>query len=117
WLSTRSAERIHYLDEGDAAGVPVVLVHGSAIGITAAANFYLTIPALVQAGYRVLAPDLYGYGWTESAPGVQATRQNHVDQLLRMLDALAIDSAYFIGNSLGGMVTAALAIGHPGRVR
>jgi len=117
WLTTRPGERIHYLDEGDRSGTPVLLIHGSAIGITAAANFYLTIPALVQAGYRVLAPDLYGYGWTQDAPDIQATRQNHVDQLVRLLDALAIENAYVIGNSLGGMVSAALAIKQPERVR
>lgn len=116
WLSTRAGERIHYLDEGPKEGRTVLLVHGSAIGITAAANFYLTIPALAQAGYRVLAPDLYGYGWTESAAGVEATRANHVDQLLRLLDALDVAQCYLIGNSMGGMISAALAIAHPDRV-
>ena len=116
WISTREHERIHYLDEGDATGKVVVLIHGSAIGITAAANFYLTIPALVKAGYRVLAPDLYGYGWTEAAPGTEATRPHHVQQLLRLLDALGIEKTYLIGNSLGGMVSAAMAIQHPERV-
>jgi 2-hydroxymuconate-semialdehyde hydrolase len=116
WMSTREGECIHYLDEGPRDGQTVLLVHGSAIGITAAANFYLTIPALVQAGYRVLAPDLYGYGWTEAAPGVDARRAHHVEQLLRMLDALGVARCYLIGNSLGGMVSAALAIAHPERV-
>ena len=116
WLSTRDGERIHYLDEGNPDGTVVVLIHGSAIGITAAANFFLTIPALVQAGYRVVAPDLYGYGWTEAAPGVEATRPNHVEQIVRMMQALKIEKTYLVGNSLGGMVSAALAIQHPDKV-
>lgn len=117
WLSTRNNEKIHYLDEGDPNGKVVLLVHGSAIGITAAANFYLTIPELVKAGYRVIAPDLYGYGWTENGQDIEPTRENHVDQLLRILDALRIDQkVYLIGNSLGGMIAAALTLHHPQRV-
>lgn len=116
WLSTRAGERIHYLDEGDSEGVAVVLLHGSAIGITAAANFFLTIPALVAAGHRVIAPDLYGYGFTESAPGVTADRKNQVDAVLRLLDALELDKAYVIGNSLGGMVLTSLILEYPERV-
>lgn len=117
WLTTRPGERIHYLDEGDRKGVPVILLHGSAIGITAAANFYLTIPALVQAGYRAIAPDLYGYGWTEAPAGVQAIRTDQVDEICRLIDALGIESAYLIGNSLGGMVTTSMSLWHPEKVR
>lgn len=116
WLSTRPGEQIHYLDAGPRDGTTVVLIHGSAIGITAAANFYLTIPALTQAGYRVLAPDLYGYGWTQAPEEVPATRSNHVDLLLRLLDAHQLERVYLIGNSLGGMVGTAMAIEHPERV-
>jgi len=116
WVSTRPGENIHYLDEGPEDGEVVVLAHGSALGITSAANFYLTIPALVSAGYRVLAPDLYGYGWTETPEGVAPWRTNHVDLIIRLMDALSIGRAWMIGNSLGGMVTADLAIHHPDRV-
>lgn len=116
WLTTRPGERIHYLDEGPRDGTPVVLLHGSAIGITAAANFYLTIPALTEAGHRVLAPDLYGYGFTETPPGATAAREHQVDLVLRLLDALGLTTAYVIGNSLGGMVLASLALEHPERV-
>ena len=102
WLSTRPGERIHYLDEGRPDGTPVVLLHGSAIGITAAANFYLTIPALVAAGHRVIAPDLYGYGFTETPGDLPAVRPNQVDLVIRVLDALELPNAYVVGNSLGG---------------
>ncbi|MGX7722664.1 alpha/beta fold hydrolase [Rhodococcus sp. 5G237] len=116
WLTTREGERIHYIDEGDPDSPPVILLHGSAIGITAAANFYLTVPALVDAGYRVVAPDLYGYGFTEAPPGVDAIRPNQVDLVIRTMDALGLGRAHVIGNSLGGMVLASLALEHPERV-
>jgi len=116
WLATRPGERIHYLDEGDPEGIPVLLLHGSAIGITAAANFYLTIPALTAAGHRVIAPDLYGYGFTEAPPGTAADRPNQVDLVLRVLDALGLPKVYAVGNSMGGMVLASFALDHPERV-
>ncbi|WP_262107321.1 alpha/beta fold hydrolase [Arthrobacter sp. Marseille-P9274] len=116
WLVTRPGERIHYLDEGGPEGIPVLLLHGSAIGITAAANFYLTIPALVAAGHRVIAPDLYGYGFTEAPPGVVADRPHQVDLVLRLLDALNMPKVYVIGNSMGGMVLASFALDHAERV-
>lgn len=116
WMSTREGERIHYLDEGARDGTVVMLLHGSAIGISAVANFYLTIPALIDAGYRVIAPDMYGYGWTDEAPGIEATRPNHVDQICRMMDQLGIRQVYLIGNSLGGMIATSMAILHPQRL-
>jgi pimeloyl-ACP methyl ester carboxylesterase len=117
WITTRAGERIHYLDEGNKNGIPVIMLHGSAIGITAAANFYLTIPALVEADFRAIAPDLYGYGWTEAPEGVRAVRTDQVDQICRLMETLGLESAYLIGNSLGGMITTSMSLWHPQKVR
>lgn len=117
WISTRPGENIHYLDEGKRDAEPVIFVHGSAIGITAAANFYLNVRAVVDAGYRVIAPDLYGYGWTDSAPGVTADIFSHSEQIIRLMDALKLDQAYLVGNSLGGRISVRVAIEHPSRIR
>jgi 2-hydroxymuconate-semialdehyde hydrolase len=116
WLSTRPGERIHYLDEGDSNAVAVILIHGSAIGITGAANFYLTIPPLVEAGFRALVPDLYGYGWTESAEGVEPTIFNQQDQIVRFMDEMGIEQAYLIGNSLGGRVSTRVTMANSNRI-
>lgn len=117
WIRGLEGERIHYLDEGDRAGRVVLLLHGSAIGITAAANFYLTIPALVQAGHRVIAPDLHGYGFTQSPPQLSGDRADQVNLVLQLMDHLQIPEAYIVGNSMGGMVLTSLALAHPRRVR
>jgi 2-hydroxymuconate-semialdehyde hydrolase len=117
WLSSISGEKIHYLDEGNPNADTVVFLHGSAVGITAAANFYLNIRAVVAAGYRVVAPDLYGYGWTESPAGVDADIFNQTEQVIRFLDALKIDRAYLVGNSLGGRISVRIAMEHPERIR
>ncbi|MGE0036074.1 MAG: alpha/beta fold hydrolase [Xanthobacteraceae bacterium] len=117
WISTRPGEKIHYLDEGSRDADAVIFVHGSAIGITAAANFYLNIRAAVDAGYRVIAPDLYGYGWTESAPDIVADIFNQSEQIVRIMDELKIEKAFLIGNSLGGRISVRVAMEYPARIR
>src|SRR4051794_10020121 len=57
--------RTNYLDAGQ--GAPVVLIHGSGPGVTAYANWRLTIPDLA-ARFRVLAPDMAGFGSSDK-PG------------------------------------------------
>lgn len=52
----------NYHDAG--SGKPVVLLHGSGPGVTAWANWRLTIPELAP-HYRVLAPDITGFGYTD----------------------------------------------------
>jgi 2-hydroxymuconate-semialdehyde hydrolase len=59
----------NYLEAG--AGEPVILIHGSGPGVTAYANWRLSIPVLAQK-YRVLAPDIAGFGYTQRKEG-QAT--------------------------------------------
>ncbi len=55
-------------DAGTAAQPPVLLLHGSGPGVSAAANWRPVIPAL-RAGRRVIAPDQLGFGGTATAPG------------------------------------------------
>lgn len=51
--------RIHYVDEGDVAAEPVLLMHGEP---SWSYLYRKMIPIIVEAGYRVLAPDLVGFG-------------------------------------------------------
>ena len=103
----------NYLEAGE--GDPVVLVHGSGPGVSAYANWRLTIPALAE-GLRVLAPDMVGFGFTERPPGQAYDLRTWTDQLLGFLDALGLERASIVGNSFGGAIALALAAGHPERV-
>lgn len=116
WLSTRPGERIHYLDEGDPAGVAVIFIHGSGPGITSAANFYLNIRAVTSAGFRALGPDLYGYGWTDKPPEAAPDIFSQVEQIIRFMDALNLPRAYLVGNSLGSRIAVRVAMENPDRI-
>jgi 2-hydroxymuconate-semialdehyde hydrolase len=111
---TAAGIRTNYHDEG--AGAPVVLLHGSGPGVTAYANWRLTIPAL-RARHRVIAPDLIGFGETERPAGIVYRLETWVRHALGLLDALALPRVDLVGNSFGGALALALALRHPERVR
>ena len=97
-------------------GFPVLLIHGSGPGVSAWANWRLTIPVLA-AGRRVIAPDMVGFGYSERPAGVRYNLDTWVAQAVGLLDALKIEQADLVGNSFGGGLALALAIRHPKRVR
>lgn len=103
----------NYLEAGE--GPPVVLVHGSGPGVTAYANWRLTIPGLATR-FRVLAPDMVGFGFTERPPDVAYGMPTWVRQILGFLDALGLEKASIVGNSFGGALALSLAANHPERV-
>lgn len=104
----------NYLEAG--SGEPVVLIHGSGPGVSAYANWRLTIPALAE-NFRVLAPDIAGFGYTEASVDETFDLDIWIPHLVGFLDALGIETAHFAGNSFGGALALALAIRHPERVR
>jgi 2-hydroxymuconate-semialdehyde hydrolase len=104
----------NYHDIG--AGDPVLLLHGSGPGVSAWANWRLTINNLKDR-FRLLAPDLAGFGYTQVPEGTQYSRQLWLEQMVAFLDALGVAKVDVIGNSFGGSMALALAIHHPERVR
>jgi len=104
----------NYHDVGD--GEPVLLIHGSGPGVSAWANWRLTIPAL-SPHCRVIAPDMAGFGFTERPEGIEYNMDVWIRHAVGLLNALDIDKASIVGNSFGGALALGLAIGHPERVR
>lgn len=104
----------NYHDVG--SGETVLLIHGSGPGVSAWANWRLSLPALSQR-FRVLAPDMAGFGFSERPANYQYSMQNWVAQAVGLLDALNIQQASVVGNSFGGALALALAIHHPERVK
>jgi 2-hydroxymuconate-semialdehyde hydrolase len=103
----------NYHDVGE--GRPVVLIHGSGPGVTGWANWRLVLPELARR-FRVLAPDMAGFGFTQRVAGYVYAKENWVQQLKDFLDALGIEKANLVGNSFGGAITLAFAIRYPERV-
>ena len=103
----------NYHDVGE--GAPVVLIHGSGPGVTAWANWRTTIPAL-SSKFRVIAPDILGFGYTERPDGVEYNSATWTDHLVGLLDALGLDKVSIVGNSFGGSLALNIATKYPERV-
>ena len=97
-------------------GDPVLLLHGSGPGVTAWANWRLTIPELAKE-HRVIAPDLVGFGYTERSPQTEYSLDYWVFHALGIMDSLGIKQFSVVGNSFGGAIALALATRYPSRVR
>ncbi len=104
----------NFLETGE--GEPVVLLHGSGVGVSAWANWHKAIPALGK-HFRVVAPDMPGFGYTERKPGQKYDMKFWVAHLLGFLDVLGIEQANLVGNSFGGGLSLAFTLRHPERVR
>jgi 2-hydroxymuconate-semialdehyde hydrolase len=106
--------RTNYHDVG--SGAPVLMIHGSGPGVSAWANWRLTIPELAK-NNRVIAPDMAGFGFSDRPEGVRYDLGTWVGQAVGLLDALGIEQASVVGNSFGGALALALAIRYPQRVK
>lgn len=102
--------RIHYNEAGE--GHPVLMLHGSGPGATGWSNFGPNMKVLAD-HFRVIAPDMPGWGESDT---VSVDDRNHVASALHLLDALKIDKAAFVGNSMGGATTLRLATEQPERM-
>lgn len=103
----------NYHDTG--SGAPVVLLHGSGPGVSAWANWRLSIPHLAQQ-FRVLAPDILGFGYTDRPADISYDLENWTNHLVGFLDALEAPKVSVVGNSFGGALALSLATKHPERV-
>lgn len=102
---------IHIAEAG--SGPVVVFIHGSGPGASGASNFRQNIDAFVDAGFRVILPDMIGYGASSKPEGVDYPLQLFTDTLYEALRAHGIDHAHLVGNSLGGGVAIQMTLDHP----
>ncbi|GIH20129.1 alpha/beta fold hydrolase [Rugosimonospora africana] len=101
---------IRYRAAGASGAQPVVLLHG---GASRAATWDRLAAALVARGRRIVAADLRGHGG--SSRTADYPLRGYRDDILGLLDALAIERAALVGHSLGGHVASLLAQDQPDR--
>ena len=90
----------HYLEAGD--GDPVILLHGGEFGVSAEIGWEATIPALAEQ-HRVLALDMLGFGQSAKVLDFNDGRGMRIRHIARFCDELGVDSAHFVGNSMGAI--------------
>ncbi|OHU63017.1 alpha/beta fold hydrolase [Mycobacteroides chelonae] len=110
---TIKGEPIFYAEAGQ--GPPVVMLHGGGPGASGISNYSRNIAALAQ-NFRVIVPDMPGYGRSTKKPDHTDTYRYIADMIRGLLDHLGIDTAHLIGNSLGGAASLRLALDTPHRV-
>jgi len=115
---TAGGTRTAVIDTGDPGNgeLPVLLLHGSGPGVSAAANWRPVIPAL-RARRRVIAPDQLGFGGTAVSGKHSYGRAAWTEHALSLLDELGVGQCDVIGNSMGGAVALSLAVARPAAVR
>ena len=94
--------RVHYLDEGPKEARPILLMHGEP---SWSYLYRKMIPILVNAGYRVIAPDLIGFGRSDK-PTQRAdyTYQRHVDWMHCVLNQLELNDITLFCQDWGGLI-------------
>lgn len=95
-----------------ATGLPVLLIHGFPLSRQ---MWRPQVEALTKAGYRVITPDLPGFGESKPLAGV-ASMAAYADAVIALLDKLGIDRAVVGGMSMGGYVLLNLAERYPRRL-
>lgn len=102
---------IHYWVAGPEKAPLVVFSHGAYIDHR---EWDITIPLVLEAGYRVMTWDLRGHG--KSRPGVFKVT-DALQDLLAILDLLKVDQASFVGHSMGGNIHQELVFRYQERVK
>lgn len=100
-----------YTDRGE--GPVLLLLHGHAYDRSMWAR---QIEVFAGRGWRVVAPDLRGFGDSETTEGIVYTEE-FADDVAGLLDHLAVDRAVVVGFSMSGQVAMELLHRHPGKVR
>jgi pimeloyl-ACP methyl ester carboxylesterase len=106
--------RVHYQEAGGADAPPLLLIHGFT-----ASNFVwndVLLP-IARAGFRVVAPDLVGFGFSGKPKTGEYTIDAQARMIVGLMNHLGIESAALVGSSYGGAIAATCALDYPERVR
>ena len=106
--------RVHYNEAG--TGHPVIFLHGGGLGATGWSNFVRNIGP-VSEHFRVLMVDQVGYGKTDDEVFTDEPSSTARARAVKdTMDALGIEKATLVGNSLGGSTSLTFAVDYPDRI-
>ncbi|HLG78856.1 MAG TPA: alpha/beta hydrolase [Ktedonobacteraceae bacterium] len=98
------------------SGEPVILIHGSGPGVSAWSNWRLALPYFGER-LHAFAYDQIGFGYSELPSQHVYSLSRWTEHLFSFMDAVGLEQAHLIGNSMGAAVALAAAVTHPERVR
>jgi pimeloyl-ACP methyl ester carboxylesterase len=104
--------QIHYTDEGNREGRPLILVHGFAASVHA----WRPWVERLAPEYRLIAIDLPGHGLTQTPDGYKATLEGNAALIDALANETGVRSFVLAGNSMGGAVSLAYAMAHGDRL-
>jgi len=104
--------RMHYLDEGDPNGENIVLAHGQP---SWSYLYRRVIPTLAAAGYRVIAPDLIGFGRSDKPSRMEDITYDRQEEWLRtaLFDILGLCDVTLYAHDWGGLISLRIVAFHP----
>lgn len=105
--------KIGYSEKG--TGSPLILIHGGGAGASGVSNYRKNIDAFADR-YRVIVPDLPGFGVSENKYEDGPIFNALANVMLGLMDALAVEKADLVGNSLGGGTALKMALLNGDRV-
>jgi pimeloyl-ACP methyl ester carboxylesterase len=105
--------RVHYQEAGRSDAPTIVLIHGFASSTLVWSKVLLELAA---AGFRVIAPDLLGYGYSGKPRELDYTIASQARMIVSLLRRLGIERAAIVGSSYGGAVAATIVLDNPGLV-
>ncbi|PXY28095.1 4,5:9,10-diseco-3-hydroxy-5,9,17-trioxoandrosta-1(10),2-diene-4-oate hydrolase [Prauserella muralis] len=114
YVEARPGLRLHYHEAGTEHSETVILLHGGGPGASAWSNFSRNI-AVFGKSFRTLAVDQPGFGRSDKPTDHPQYFTHSANAIVGLMDALGIEKAHLVGNSLGGGAAVRLALDHPSR--
>ena len=103
----------HFIDEGPRNAEPIICLHGEP---TWGYIYRKFIPQLSEK-YRVIVPDMMGFGKSETPQDKEYTLKTHVENLSGLIEHLNLNNITFVGQDWGGPITGAYSIRNLERVK
>jgi pimeloyl-ACP methyl ester carboxylesterase len=105
--------RVHYQEAGPKNAPAVILIHGFTASTLVWSEVLLPI---AEEGFRVVAPDLMGFGFSEKPREGEYSIEGHARMITGLMDELGIERATLVGSSYGGAIATTCALDYADRV-